>query len=61
MKLVAKPTVNTVNEPTRANHGQANGVPNLARLTAPSPARTPASAANCFTRRSQNSKQENTK
>ena len=50
IKLAARPTANTVNEPTDANHGHANAVPNLAKLTAPSPARTPVSAASCFTR-----------
>ena len=29
-KLVTRPTANTVNEPTRVNHGQASDVPNLA-------------------------------
>ena len=50
-RLAMSPTANTVNEPTRANHGQASGVPNLAKVTAETPATTPTSAADCPTRR----------
>ena len=51
-KLAARPTANTVNEPTNANHGQANRVPNLAIADGTQALRgLPASAARCFTRR----------
>ena len=51
-KLAARPTAKTVDEPTRANHGKASGVPNLAiDHGGDAPASTPTSAAVCPTRR----------